>query len=823
MGATPGWDRKPRKARAPLEVHEALFTFPDGPQVKLVACTRDALIRTGARMDAHLGNLRPASPTEGNDNHELRDAVENAIGALLAILQGHDAFEVMVRVRDQVLPLDLGQWEESESSLLNSWAVGEVVALALIGLGLPSRDPRCQVATASIIDELVVTAGSLVQLASYASLTRWSERDLAEGEASGVGKLAAVLSTHETIVRGRQYESIATIINDSVLRTPQTEKAFRSALGFTFDDVMAVRNALIDGISADLDDLFDRVAVHMQTGQPLSQVDQAAAQALFETRSLLHPVTSVEVAGRSGLDASIVEKVLDQFAIAPDGRPPEELIWAFVDGRNQMAGKAILHAPSRGYLPLPGAIAPDEIRRTCEGTIKGRREWTPYGRARDKAAEDLAIGTLDSLLDGQAQVHKNLRYRGPAVGVDLGANALGHSMAPVVEADGLLLVDGVALCVEVKAGDLRAKTRQGGAAQLDGDLDKTIKAADSQANRLRELIAEHGGLWLEDGSWLDLTSVLEIHTIVVCLDDLGPLSVGMAGMVEAGVLASVQLPWVVTAHDLIVADKVFDRPEHFLTYLRRRCNRDAALWVVGTDELDVIMWFAAGGFYFVPDPDRIQARYPFMPRPSTKDRREYAEQGRTLVGTFTDPLDAYFYWTEGTSSEPAECPHRAPMPSILQSLVDDLRAAHAPGWLRMASDLDGFSATAQKDLAKRIDQLVAMTTRDAGFHTCAIGGGDDTGRWVMILATGPNSEPTRQHLELYLRAKKHSERADRAFGVLLDQGGKTVASTWLAHEHSEDPELDALVGQMRLQPPGVSTVRPPTPRKPKARTRKKRR
>ncbi len=547
------------------------------------------------------------------------------------------------------------------------------------------------------------------------------------------------------------------------------------------------------------------------------------AQGLFETRSLLHPVTSAQVAERSGLDPSIVEKVLDQFAITPDGRPPEELIRAFVHGRNPMAGKAILHAPSRGYLPLPGAIAPDEIRRTCEGTIKGHREWTAYGRARDMAAEALAIDALDALLDGQADVHRNLRYRGPAVGVDLGARALGHAMAPVVEADGLLLVDGVALCVEVKAGDLRAKTRQGGAAQLDGDLDKTIKAADGQADRIRGLIAEHGGLWREDGSWLDLTFVKEVHTIVVCLDDLGPLSVGMAGMVEAGVLASVQLPWVVTAHDLLVAERVFDRPEHFLTYLRRRCNRDAALWVVGSDELDVIMWYVAGGFYFVPDPDRLQARYPFMPRPSTRSRREYAAQGRTLIGTFTDSLDAFFYWTEGTSSEPAECPHRAPMPSILQNLVDDLRAAHAPGWLRMAGDLDCLSAVAQKDVVRRVAQLLAMTRRDAGSHTCAIGGCDDTGRWVMILATGPNSEPTRQHLELYLRAKKHSERADRAFGVLLDQGGKPVASTWLAHEHSEDPELDALVHQMHLQPPGVSTVRPPTRREPKARRRKKRR
>jgi hypothetical protein len=37
----------------------------------------------------------------------------------------------------------------------------------------------------------------------------------------------------------------------------------------------------------------------------------------------------------------------------------------------------------------------------------------------------------------------------------------------------------------------------------------------------------------------------------------------------------------------------------------RRTNRDAALWITGSDELDILMWFVCRGFYFVPDPDRI--------------------------------------------------------------------------------------------------------------------------------------------------------------------------------------------------------------------------
>ena len=97
-------------------------------------------------------------------------------------------------------------------------------------------------------------------------------------------------------------------------------------------------------------------------------------------------------------------------------------------------------------------------------------------------------------------------------------------------------MDGVALCVEVKAGDLRQRTRQGGVSQLGGDLDKTIKDAAAQADRLRSLITAHKGLWRDTGQWLDLDDVQEIHSLVVCLDDLGPLALSTSELVRAGVL-----------------------------------------------------------------------------------------------------------------------------------------------------------------------------------------------------------------------------------------------------------------------------------------------
>ena len=366
-----------------------------------------------------------------------------------------------------------------------------------------------------------------------------------------------------------------------------------------------------------------------------------------------------------------------------------------------MTGKGIISTADRGYLALPGAIAFDEIRRTCEQKIKKTRGWERYHAHRDKAAENSALDAVRRLVHGRGDLHRSLEYRAaprPGETVDLSASSTTAGHAEYAEADGLLVLDGVAVCIEVKAGDLRPRSRQGGSGELDGDLKKTVREAARQADRLRALIVAHHGLWRTNGTWLDLADVEEVYTIVVSLDDLGPSVLAIDQLVRSGILIQVELPWIVSLHDLIVTADVLDSPEQFLTYLRRRTNRDAALWVTASDELDVLMWFVQGGFYFQPDPDRLHTRNPRTRPPTVKERREYSEQGRTLVGTFTDPLDAWFYWQEGSSSAPAERPSRLMHP-LLRAITGRRRDNDAPGWWRAAADLDSYSARAHKGIA----------------------------------------------------------------------------------------------------------------------------
>ncbi|KJK11769.1 hypothetical protein UB45_10970 [Terrabacter sp. 28] len=805
-----------------LEVHEALLETADGRLITLVAASKEALIATAGQIDAYAVQLRPMELGEEPGEDRLSEVVAYAAHHLETLVRGHDAFDIMTMLRQYLVPPDLALWSEGGSTLSDSWAAAEVVALVLLGLGLPTRDPELETPTASIVPELVTSAAVVVQLAVFNGITRFSQVSAAADSPDGMAAMAFRLSSHETSVRGRQYPTVAAQINDAVLRTPQTATAFREHLEFSYDDVVATRDALIDFVGRAHERAYDAPGVATQAGGAPDASARAAVEALFESPSQLQQVTAQQLAEHAALDRNVVETILDRFSVRPDGRTPLALVKAFVGGRNPMAGSAILSAPDRAYLPLPGAIALDEVRRTCEAPIKGTKAWTRYGRARDQAVETLAADTLSAMLDDRATVHRNLRYREPQAGHNLSATSTTHAAAPLTEVDCLLVLDGVALCVEVKAGGLRPRTRQGGLAQLQGDLEKTVKAAARQADRLRRLIVEHRGLWLEDGAWLDLGDIQETHSLVVCLDDLGSLALCTAELVRAGVLTQTHLPWVVSLHDLLVTQHVLNRPEHFLGYLRRRTNRDAALWVTGSDELDLLMWFLAGGFYFVPDPDRIHAEHPGSKAPTAQMRKNYSQQGRTQVGTFTDPLDAHYYWLDGSSSQEAICPRRGDPPPLLHGLIDTMRRKAAPGWWRVGADLDGYSTRAQQQMAANIKDAIESSRRDGKFHTFTTGGTDDSGRWIYIFATGPDTRESRDHLQQYLAAKKHQEHADRALAAHLNADGSPRLTLWLAHPPENDSELDRLARRMRLIPPDRAPDSIPPKAKAKARNRRRR-
>lgn len=82
----------------------------------------------------------------------------------------------------------------------------------------------------------------------------------------------------------------------------------------------------------------------------------------------------------------------------------------------------------------------------------------------------------------------------------------------------------------------------------------------------------------------------------------------------------------------------------------------------------------------------------------------------------------------------------------------------------------------------------------------------------LHLRRGPDTPANREQLDLYVRAKKHLEHANRPLGAFLNTHGTPRLTIWLAHPPEDDLELDALARAMRL----ISPDRAPNALPPKA-------
>ncbi|MBT2473278.1 hypothetical protein J7E68_01475 [Microbacterium sp. ISL-103] len=314
------------------------------------------------------------------------------------------------------------------------------------------------------------------------------------------------------------------------------------------------------------------------------------------------------------MDIATTQHVLDLFSAGFDAEfDAAAAVQSRLTGDSPFRTADLIRDTDGNYVSIGSPIGMDCFRQVAEEALnKNPKRFRTYERRRVTVSEEYALAQLTKLLGSNAS-HANLKYFRANPDVDV--TALGKdaenitAVAEQTEADGLFLIEDVAICVEVKGKSLSRQARGGHVQRLSADLKATIGSATQQAQRLEEHIRVNGGLWLEDRSWWDLSKVREIRSVAVCLDDLGPLATGLDALVRANVVTSDRFPWIVSLHDLMVVADVVDRPAEFLLYLRRRTESEVSLRFEALDELDLFMLFLQGGLYVDPDPERVSEEF----------------------------------------------------------------------------------------------------------------------------------------------------------------------------------------------------------------------
>lgn len=391
----------------------------------------------------------------------------------------------------------------------------------------------------------------------------------------------------------------------------------------------------------------------------------------------------------------------------------------------------------------------------------------------------------------------------------------------------MFVIGDVAICVEVKGRTIAEAARRGDLNRLESETKDVFGIGAGQARRLEKLIVDNGGVWREDATWLDLSGVREVHTVVVGLDTVGPLSVALGDLDTANLLGDGTPPWLASLHDLEVITSVLDRPSEFLLYVRRRTEPGIASNYRVVDELDLFMSFMGGSLYVEPDPDETFRAHPRTAPPTAADRRRRKQQAQaTIVGTHTDDLDRWMYGMEGSAPVAAK-----PVFNIDEraaQLVDLLERVEAPGWFRFGADFLNLSGDAQRKVAGYLDGLFEASSGDGAYHEVATGFAGCYGYPTLFAAVAPRGgslDEAGKRLRLYMGAKKHQLRSDRSVGFLFDVSGALSAVFYLNDLPGESAELDevgALMGLQETWKRWKPTKPTPRGRKKKAGKRKKR-
>ncbi len=750
----------------------------------------------------------------------LYENVEKEVSAILGLVADSDAFDVieLMRMREFSIVPDPRLAPAGGASL-----PVEIVAASLLARASrqPGPTPRQETRPHEVISELHERSMRLARIASY--------RQLAEGQLRDdpLGRLASEYQGAVLNIRNLQYDHIRDEHDRRLFETAAASELMQQYLGYSYCDVLAVRSAMNE-ISAERmtrlrDETGDLLITHQDLAPedvPREIIEQFMAgmipfMFLPADRSI---ITTGDVARASGLDAATSRRVLNSFAQQfDDSESPQKRVFDLLMGNNPFLTHPLMSDGGDNFALTSNDIGLDVLRRIFERALPPNSpDVRRYDqKARQPVSEQAATRYLQTVL-GEPAFRESYHYLAPKSGVS--AEQLGldceavRQLADDVEGDALFVIDDVAVVVEVKGKSIADQARRGDVRRLGNDLRATLGDGARQATRIRELLEANRGIWESPTSWLDLSDIREVRTLVIVLDDIGPLGTNLADLQHAGILPHDRPPLVLSLHDLAVIAEIGERPSEFLLYLRRRTDSPVTAYYRALDELDLYMLFLAADLFVEDDPDEIKTAHPTVPPVSKAERRRHE---RSAVGTMvSDNCVELTAWMNRDLLPDGAHVAKPTMhaPAEMLELIDQICTAARPGWLRCCADLLALSGEAQLGLLSTIKKCAGATRRDHSYHDAVTAYAGTWGFATVFLATHPaGTAPVeaKKRLQRYAEAKQYQLQADRAYGWVFDEGGSLEDTFYLSSVASSDPRLDRLVEEMNLQPAGKRP--PPVP------------
>lgn len=738
---------------------------------------------------------------------EVERRIDDAARQFVEGLAGYDPLGTLEVIRMMTLPFAPAGVIPAAGAQSGP-AVSEILAVALLctsaELHENAEPKRVDQELCGVISErLVPLAHELLNLATVRDL-------LAAEKFDDMAQVAAFVRGNGRWMRSTSYAEMHEEALRGLFGAPAVDAGIKTLLGFGVEDALSFLNACdqmqmeqFNARSQGLADAFN--SIDMSTPHVPTDEEQRVAldgfTGLFNPSAAQAAARMADVATRAGLSTEAGSKVAEFFAAcAPPGGTAQGLR-AYLDGNSPVRARPLL---TRGDLVMTihPALNADAVKSGFEDALKNSAHWETYAAHRGKYLEDRVADLFRALVPGVTE-HHGVEYFVPANESE--ASGEPSHYTKLVEGDHLFVLHDVAFIVEDKAIPLSDRSRTGEVNPLRRNLASAITKGADQAGRMMQRIIQDHGFRLRDGSWIDLSDVREIHSVVTSLDDMPGIATATAQLVGAGLLSLKNIPWTVSLNDLDLIAQLVDRPAEFLLYVRRRTEPKATEMFMAVDELDLFLLFFRMGLYVEPDPAVVAREMPWLGKPRTADVRRHREQGPGLVTSQTDDLDAWYFSRHPPAGGDAGivAPKPRMVPSPLASLVDWLRDNEIFGWLSIGATLLAGSSAAQAQLAAYPGDLTSHPAPNGQPRSIATPWGlTKQDGWLLVWMTRPDAmdgEQVVQRAHAYMVAKKHQLGYLRGASFVYDEPSGSIIGASYDSGQTEVPSeiLAELVASLR--------------------------
>jgi hypothetical protein len=429
--------------------------------------------------------------------------------------------------------------------------------------------------------------------------------------------------------------------------------------------------------------------------------------------------TADSLSQKTGLSKDSTSRFLDIFSL-PFGSTPSDYVLPSPTPAIRI--RPIVKMDERHFCPVPSNLT-WAVKAQFEDALKTRSDWESYQRHRAYYLVDEGVRAIAGKLAG-CRSFQNLTYVAGGKRTEL---------------DGLILFDRYAFLIEGKAGTFTPAGRRGAQASMARSLQDLVVDPTEQAIRAWDYIRNTSPPIFEtaDGEQITINKsrTKDICPITLTLDSLDVFTSDLHRLRAAGVLPKGDLPWAVCLTDLWAISELISSPSEFTHFLRWRLAVHSAEGVsAGSDELN---WFA---IYLKEGPEFVQSQSAF---------------DHIMYSSYTDDLDAFFYYQSGYRNTFAERPHQT-FPSPFGAILLGLEESQLQDFTMATEFLLDFTFSARVQLAEQLARFASPKNNAASL----IFGGRNG---VVIFLRGSRSEK-----ELAAQAAQHSSAQRKALVLAVE-------------------------------------------------------